>query len=55
MLAYENDKLVIPMEYKKMSLDEIEDEKKKLLKALLSSDRPQRDLKENPNNIQLFI
>lgn len=51
MVAYENDTLVIPEKYKKMSVSELEIEKKKVLKELLSSDRPKKVVRENKNNI----
>lgn len=51
MAAYENDNLVIPEKYKKMSVSELEIEKKRMLKELLSSDRPKKVVRKNKNNI----
>jgi ribosomal protein L7Ae-like RNA K-turn-binding protein len=51
MVAYENDTLVIPEKYKKMSVSEIKIEKKKVLGKLLSSDRPKKVVRKNKNNI----
>ena len=53
MEVYENDKLVIPKKYKKMSISEIEKEKDLLLKQILLSDRPKKVIKKNKNNIVL--
>lgn len=51
MAAYENDTLVIPERYKRMSVSELEMEKKKLLKEIQSSQRPRKVIKENKNHI----
>jgi hypothetical protein len=51
MVAYENDILVIPEKYKKMSASELEMEEKKVLEKLLSSKRPKKVAKKNKNNI----
>lgn len=52
MMAYENDTLIIPEKYKKMSLAELEIEKKEVLKELLSVDRPKKIVKENKQGIR---
>ena len=51
MEVYENDKLIIPEKYKKMSMSEIEREKNKLLKEILLSERQKKVIKSNKNNI----
>lgn len=51
MIAYENDTLIIPKKYKKMSVSELEIEKKKVLKEILASDRPKKVVRKNKNNI----
>lgn len=43
MTAYENDILIIPEKYKKMSVSEIEREKERMLKELLSTERPRKE------------
>jgi hypothetical protein len=52
MAAYENDILVIPEKYKKMSVSELEREEKKVLGKLLSSDRPKKIVRKNKNDIR---
>lgn len=42
MTAYENDVLIIPKKYKKMSVSELNKEKQKLWKKIKSSKSPQR-------------
>ena len=51
MMACENDIIIIPEKYKKMSLAELETEKEEVLKDLLSGARPKKTIKENKNNI----
>lgn len=51
MIAYENDTLVIPEEFKKMSVSQLEVEKNKVLKELLAKDRPKKSVRKNKNNI----
>ena len=51
MITCENDILIIPDEYKRMSLSELEREKKEILKDLLSSERPKKKVKENKKGI----
>lgn len=51
MITYENDILIIPDEYKRMSLSELDRVKKEILKELLSSERPKRKVKENKKGI----
>lgn len=51
MVAYENDTLIIPTEYKKMSVSELEKEKKRVLEEALIAERPKKALKQNKNNI----
>lgn len=51
MIAYENDNLVIPEEYKKMSVSELEKEKIKVLKKIRASKRSKKVMKKNKNNI----
>ena len=53
MVAYENDTLIIPERYKKMSVSELEKEKIKLLEELAGSERPKKTMKRNKNNIIL--
>ena len=43
MTAYEIDTLVIPEEYKRMSVSEIEWEKERMLKDILSAERPKKE------------
>ena len=43
MSAYENDVLIIPKKYKKMSVSELNKEKQKLLEKIKSSKSPQRE------------
>lgn len=43
MTAYENDTLIIPEKYKKMSVSEIEREKVRMLKEILSAERPRKE------------
>ena len=52
MMVYENDILVIPDEYKKMSMQEIEQEKEKIKKVL--SKKPKRK-KQISKNKHIFI
>ena len=42
MTAYENDVLIIPKKYKKMSVSELKKEKQKLWKKIKISKSPQR-------------
>lgn len=42
MVAYENDVLIIPEKYKKMSVSELKNEEQKLWKKIKSSKSPQR-------------
>ena len=51
MIAYENNTLIIPQKYKKMSVPEHEIEKKKVLKEILASDRQKKVVRKNKNNI----
>lgn len=51
MTAYENDTLVIPEKYKKMSVSELEKEKETMLREILKSERPKKSMKKNKNNI----
>lgn len=51
MTVYENDTLVIPERYKKMSVSELEKEKSKILEELELSERPKKTVKKNRNNI----
>lgn len=51
MAAYENDTLVIPERYKKMSVSELEKEKIKVLREIEVSERPKKAMKKNKNNI----
>ena len=53
MVAYENDTLIIPERYKKMSVSELEKEKIKVLEELAGSERPKKTMKRNKNNIIL--
>jgi hypothetical protein len=55
MVAYENDILVIPEKYKKMSVSELEREEKKVLGELLSSERPKKTVRKNKNNITFMF
>lgn len=43
MTAYENDVLIIPKKYKKMSVSELNKEKQKLWEKIKSSKSPQRE------------
>lgn len=43
MTAYENDVLIIPKKYKKMSVSELNKEKQKLWEEIKSSKSPQRE------------
>lgn len=43
MTAYENDILIIPEKYKKMSVSEIEREKERMLKEILATERPRKE------------
>ncbi len=54
MIAYENDNLVIPERYQNMSLLEIEEEKRKLLQEINSTERIKREPKKNKNNIVFY-
>ena len=51
MMAYENDILIIPEQYKKMSVAELEMEKSKILKEINCSERVKKTMKTNKNNI----
>lgn len=51
MTAYENDTLIIPEKYKKLSVSELEKEKKKLLEQIKASEKPRKITKNNKNNI----
>ena len=51
MAVYENDTLIIPEKYKRMSVSELEEEKKKILNELNISGRTKKIIKENKNNI----
>jgi hypothetical protein len=53
MQAYENDILIIPDKYKKMSVSELEREEKRLLEKSLASKRTKKVVKtkNNINNI----
>ena len=51
MMAYENDILIIPEQYKKMSVAELEMEKSKILKEINCSERVKKTMKINKNNI----
>ena len=51
MAVYENDTLIIPQKYKRMSISEIEEEKAKMLKKLIMADRPKKELKSNSRGI----
>ena len=51
MVTYENDTLVIPERYKKMSVSELEEEKIKVLKEISISEAPKKAIKKNKNNI----
>lgn len=51
MVAYENDILIIPTEYKKMSVSELEKEKIRMLEEVRISERPRKVIKQNKNNI----
>ena len=51
MIAYENDTLVIPEKYKKMSVSELEKEKKKVLKEINVSERQKKVIKKNKHHI----
>ena len=42
MTAYENDTLIIPEKYKKMSVSELKNEEQRLWKKIKSSKSPQR-------------
>ena len=53
MVAYENDTLIIPERYKKMSVSELEKEKIKVLEELAGSEIPKKTMKRNKNNIIL--
>ncbi len=52
MVTYENDTLVIPEEYKKMSVSELEREKTRVLKEAIISERPKKVVRQNKNNIK---
>ena len=54
MMAYENDTLYIPENYKKMSVSEIKKEKERMLKQILSGDRPRKDARGNNNIVFKF-
>lgn len=47
----ENDILIIPEEYKNMSIEEIELDKNKILKELKTKKHKKKQIKENKNNI----
>lgn len=51
MAVYENDTLIIPEKYKRMSVSELEEEKKKILNEINISGRTKKIIKENKNNI----
>ena len=51
MMAYGNDILIIPEKYKKMSVSELEIEKRKALKDLLSAERPKKFVKDIKKSI----
>ena len=51
MAVYENDVLIIPEEYKRMSISEIEEEKARLLKKITMSKRPKKKPKSNSSGI----
>ncbi|MCC8139485.1 MAG: hypothetical protein LIO67_04140 [Lachnospiraceae bacterium] len=54
MMAYENDNLLIPEEYKKMSVSEIEREKERMLQEINSAGRSFKKAKRaNKQNIVL--
>lgn len=50
-MVYENDTLVIPERYKKMSVSELEEEKAKVLQEDILSKRPKKAIRENKKNI----
>lgn len=43
MTAYENDTLIIPEKYKRMSVSEIKREKERMLKKILLTERPRKE------------
>ena len=51
MAMYENDILMIPNEYKKMSVSELEKEKERLLQEIYSKERPKKQIKTNKRNL----
>lgn len=51
MATFENDTLIIPEKYKKMSVSELEKEKIKELNKSNAQDRPRKAAKKNKNNI----
>lgn len=51
MATYENDNLIIPEKYKKMSVSELEKEKKRLLEEINVSEKSKKTVKKNKNNI----
>ena len=51
MAVYENDTLVIPQKYKRMSASEIEVEKEKVLRKLVMSERSVKEQKKNKKGI----
>ena len=53
MMVYENDILVIPDEYKKMSIQEIEQEKEKIKKVLSKKPKRKKQISINKRNIIL--
>lgn len=54
MVAYENDNLVIPETYKKMSVSELEKEKAKALKEIKTSKSPKGKMESNNNIVFKF-
>ena len=51
MMVYENDILVIPDEYKKMSIQEIEQGKEKIKKVLSKKPKRKKQISKNKRNI----
>lgn len=55
MMAYENDTLIIPEKYKKMSVSELEKEKARLLQEINGLERTRKVIRENKKRIAFFI
>lgn len=51
MAVYENDTLIIPERYKKMSVSELEKEKRKVLQEIHMKEKSKKNVKENKNGI----